>query len=230
MSDTPDEAARINAEILEALTGERAEGAVTRGEPPILQDVIAQGEDAFEAPVAAKVYADAGVKAIYDIRTGERSLTSVNMLPAQLRKIGPDGKRMFTIAKPSKEPDRGHFRCLLHAEERKPEYEVWGLPVCAKANLTSPLQVEAHMQSRHPSAWKLIERERERAEKAEDRRMQRTIAELAIAGQRERDQQKREEPRNEQELTEIAGQRDRDNKERAQRHIAEMATAGKPKR
>lgn len=181
MPDTPDEAAQINAEILEALMGEPAQGAVAHGGRPLLQEVLAQGENTFDAPMVVKVFEDAGVRPIYDIKTGERSFTSVNLLPAQLRKLGSDGKRMFTIAKPAKEPVRGRFHCLLHADERKADYDTWGLPVCTKANLTSPLQVESHMASRHPTAWKLIKREQEKAEKAEDRKLQQQIAELAIA-------------------------------------------------
>lgn len=180
MVQTPEEAAAVNAEILAALLQE-SEQAVAPGAPPRLREVISQGDDEFEAPVVAKVYQDAGVSRIYDLRTGGASLTSRNMLPAQLRKLGPDGQRMFTHIKPAIEPTRGQHKCLLHADLRAehPEYDQWGLPLCRKANLTSPLQVEQHMRHRHKIEWETIRAEREKREKEEERELQRQIARAA---------------------------------------------------
>lgn len=182
MADTPDEAAQVNAEILEALMGE-GEGAVRPGDAPRFNELVHRGDEEFPAPIVAKVYADAGVRPIYDVRTGDRSFTSVNMLPAQLRKLGPDGKRMFTHVKPASPPKLGEHKCLLHADLRTehPEYDAWGLPVCRKANLTSPLQVEQHMQHRHKVEWQTIKAEKERLEKAEALELQRQIARAAVA-------------------------------------------------
>lgn len=177
---TPEEASQLNAEIIEALMAD-VEGAVTHGGAPKLREVVHQGDEEFPAPVVAKVYADAGVRPIWDRRTGEQSLTSINLLPAQLRKLGADGQRMFTAVQPATTPTRGAYRCLLHTEERKPEYDTWGLPTCRKANLTSPLQVEQHMAHRHKVEWATIQREQEKREKEEDRAIQRQIAAAAIA-------------------------------------------------
>lgn len=179
MPQTPEEAAQINAEILEALTGKLGDGAVPHGGTPKLREVVHRGDEDFPAPVVAKVFEDAGVLPIYDTKTGERSFTSVNMLPAQLKKIGPDGQRMFSLRQPM-EPVRGQFRCMLHPVERQPEYDQWGLPMCRKANLTSPFQVEQHMAHRHKNEWATIKAEREKREKEEERALQRQIAAAAV--------------------------------------------------
>jgi hypothetical protein len=181
MADTPDEAQRVNDEILAALLGP-AEGQVLHGGPPKLREILTKGDEDWPAPVVARVYEDAGVHRIYDIKTGAMSLTSRNMLPAQVKKLGADGQRMFTHIKPAYEPAPGQHKCHLHADERAqhPEYDEWGLPLCPKANLTSPLQVEQHMRHRHRVEWETIKRQKEEAEKAEERQLQRDIAKAAI--------------------------------------------------
>jgi len=180
VAGTPDEQHRVNEEILDALL-QGGEGAVPKGAPPQLREIITRGDDEFPAPVVAKVYEDAGVHTIYDVETREPSLTGRNMLPAQLRKLSSDGKRMFTIHRPDQPPARGAHKCLLHPDVRKPEYDTWGLPRCRKANLTSPLQVELHMQHRHKTEWASIKREQERLERDEQMQLQRQIAAAAIA-------------------------------------------------
>ena len=182
MPATPSEAAQIDAEILEVLMNSRGEGAVQHGGVPQFQEFVHQGDDDFPAPVVAKVFEAAGVMPIYDIKTGERSFTSTNLLPYQLKKLGEDGQRMFSLRPMVDPPVRVLHRCPLHPDERKPEYDAWGLPPCSKANLTSPLQVEQHMRHRHKVEWATIEKERERLEKEEDRALQRQIAQAAVAG------------------------------------------------
>ncbi len=182
MASTPDEQARINDELLEALLKD-GQGAVRRGDPPQLREVVTRGDEDFPAPVVAKVYEDAGVVRIYDRKTGEPSLTSRNMLPHQIKKLGPDGEAMFTQRAPMTLPARGKHKCLLHPDlrEEHPEYNTWGMPLCRKENLTSPLQVELHMQHRHKVEWQTIQRERERARQDEQMELQRQIARAAVA-------------------------------------------------
>ncbi len=182
MASTPDEQARINDELLEALLKD-GQGAVKRGDPPQLREVVTKGDDGFPAPVVAKVYEDAGVVRIWDRKTGEPSLTSRNMLPYQIKKLGPDGEAMFTQRAPTTPPARGKHKCLLHPDLRKehPEYDTWGMPLCRKENLTSPLQVELHMEHRHKVEWQTIQRERERARQDEQMELQRQIARAAMA-------------------------------------------------
>lgn len=181
MATPTEEELQVNAEILQALT-EGGEGTVRHGAPPQLREIVTRGDEDFPAPVVAKVFEDAGVKRIYDTRTGEPSLTSINMLPAQLKKLRPDGSgRLFTYVKPEKEPVRGQFKCLLHPDQREPDYDKWGFPACRKDNITSPMQVEQHMEHRHRVEWAAIKAERERRQKEREFEIQQRIAEAAVA-------------------------------------------------
>lgn len=183
-----DASASLSAEILEALMGD-VRGAVKQdGSPSLLEMVDTSSASEGEAVgMVAKTYQDAGVVAIYDIETGAKSLTSVNMLPAQLRKLNAEGKRMFTHRPPAQAPVQGELKCWLHPEHpdgRRGEYDVWGLPSCRKCNLPSPYQVELHMRRRHPTAYETLERLRQERERAEDRAWQRQIA-MAATGKGE---------------------------------------------
>jgi len=73
-----------NAEIMSYMT-QPGQGAVRPTDPPRVHEVISDGQDETGAPMVAKVYADAGTTIIYDRKTGEPSITSINLLPAQLR-------------------------------------------------------------------------------------------------------------------------------------------------
>jgi len=137
-----------------------------------LKDVIHKGDAKTPMPIVASELESAGWVYVYDRRTGERSVVNRNSLAAQLRKLNSDGVKMFTLTQPDVKPVQGQYRCLLHVQQRPAEYDAWGLPVCAKANLRSPLEVRSHMRSRHPRAWKLIEEERDRQEKSDDRERQ----------------------------------------------------------
>ena len=176
----------ILAQILEAAQP-NIEGAVTTQQKPLLQEIISKGDDEFGSVMVAKVYQDAGVVPIYDLHTGARSLCPVNLLPANLTKVDADGNRMFTSIKPAVTltPVKRH-KCLLHPEEREPIYDDWGLPTCSKDNIADPLNLELHMQRRHPMAWNTIQREKQRLEKEEERGWQKQIAMAAVRGNPER--------------------------------------------
>lgn len=179
-----DAAASLSAEILEALMDD-VQGAVRQNGPPALLEMVdtSSATEGESVGMVVKTYQDAGVVPIYDIETGAMSLTSVNMLPAQLRKLNAEGKRMFTHRPPVQPPVQGELKCWLHPDNpARSEYDRLGLPTCHKANLPSPYQVEQHMRRRHPTAYETVERIRQERERAEDREWQRQIA-MAAARQ-----------------------------------------------
>jgi hypothetical protein len=128
----------------------------------------------------------AGYVYIYNTNTRERSVCNRNMLAAQLKKKRLDGSFIFTTRKPKVPPKRGTLKCMLHPDERKPIYDTWGFAVCMKSNITSPYQVRRHMEKRHKQEWATIkeeiaqkEKERERADRAEDRKLQAALIKKA---------------------------------------------------
>lgn len=164
-------------------------------EPQGVPAVVHSGDDEQPAPMLDGGTTSAGYTYIYDPDTGERSITNNNMLPVQLRKKKPDGRVAFTIARPKnpdgsfKEPIMGTYKCMLHAENAlRTEYDRIGLPTCPKSNLMSEFQVEQHMQTRHPRAWKTMEYIRQRAERDADKLFQRNIVELALRAQQPAEQ------------------------------------------
>lgn len=51
-----------------------------------------------------------------------------------------------------------------------------------KSNLTSPYQVNRHMEKKHKDEWKAIEQERTERERQEDRELQRLLLASAVGG------------------------------------------------
>ena len=163
-----------NEKLLEQMISE-AEVATEPGELRGGQVISADDAD-MPAPMVSLKLQSAGYVYIYDNRTSERSVCNRNMLAAALKKKRADGSKVFTTTKPATPPKRGHFKCLLHADDPNREhYTELGLPVCGKANLTSPYQVTRHMEKRHQMEWKTIERERTDAEKQEERDFRREL-------------------------------------------------------
>ena len=117
----------------------------------------------------------AGYVYIYDTLTRERSLCNRNMLTHALQKKRPDGSIVFTTVKPQALPRRGILKCMLHPDERKEMYDVWGLATCPKSNITSPYQVERHMKKRHKDEWEAIQREEARVEKEKERELRESL-------------------------------------------------------
>jgi hypothetical protein len=152
------------------------EAAEKAPEPGTLKrsDIIHRGDDEVPVPIRAAALKSAGYRYIYDRVTGQRSNTNVNMLPSQLKKKHPDGSLVFTTVNPKIAPKAGKHKCPLHAElPERGLYDGMGLPVCRKANLVNEHQVELHMKHRHPTAYAAIKDLKDRAEKAEDRALQR---------------------------------------------------------
>lgn len=139
--------------------------------------VLHRSNDDMPLGVQVASVASAGHVFIYNTKTGDRSKTNRNMLEDQLRKVFPeDGTRVFTTVKPPFEPPRGAYHCLLHADsEEREHYDQMGLATCTKDDLASEYQVQRHMERRHRMEWATIGEERDRAEKDEERRFQRTL-------------------------------------------------------
>ena len=139
--------------------------------------VLHRSNDDMPLGVQVASVASAGHVFIYNTKTGDRSKTNRNMLEDQLRKVFPeDGTRVFTTIKPDFEPPRGTYKCLLHADNAEREhYDQMGLATCTKDDLASEYQVQRHMERRHRMEWATIGEERDRAEKDEERRFQRTL-------------------------------------------------------
>jgi hypothetical protein len=166
-----------NDELIEAML--HADHAPEPGDLKV-QDIIHRPDGELPAAAVTGALESAGYVYIYDTLTGERSITNRNMLPAQLKKTREDGSRVFTTRKPKATPARGTYKCLLHPDVRKPEYDALGLPTCRKANLTSPLQVRLHMQHRHKSAWETIEEMRKEEERREELEFRRQVLEGSV--------------------------------------------------
>jgi hypothetical protein len=139
--------------------------------------VLHRSNDDMPLGVQVASVESAGHVFIYNTKTGDRSKTNRNMLEDQLRKVFPeDGTRVYTTVKPPFEPPRGTYHCLLHADNaERAHYDQMGLATCTKDDLASEYQVQRHMERRHRMEWATIGEERDRAEKDEERRFQRTL-------------------------------------------------------
>ena len=146
-------------ELLAVMVGQ-AEKAPEPGTMKV-RDILNAGSESLETPMVIKSLTSAGYRWMYDTETGERSLTNLNMLPAQLRKLRVDGTPVFTIHKPAVAPRQGTQKCLLHKDnpDRK-HYEELGFKECPKSNLPSQFMVEQHMAHRHRVEWATIQQER----------------------------------------------------------------------
>jgi len=159
--------------------------------------VVHKGGDESPAPMIISSITHGDKVKVYDTITGEDSWVLYNpetggLLRQVLRRKRPDGSRMFDLKPPLDKmgniirPVRGIHKCLLHKDgPNREHYNQMGLPVCNKDNITAPYMVEKHMKNRHPTAWGIIERERQDAEKKEDRDFQRGIIEMAAGRNQE---------------------------------------------
>ena len=87
-----------------------------------------------------------------------------------LGQVNEDGSYRWVTSDPKIVQRKGALKCRLHPDDA--ERALWdemGLPVCTKANISSPYQVERHMKSRHPSAWQTIDQFRKDAKEAQDK-------------------------------------------------------------
>lgn len=108
---------------------------------------------------------------IYQRKTGEPRAMPATTAGITLKKkyknpTHPEfGKYVFSRT-PTVTYHKGQVKCLLHPDQpERGQYDLWNLPVCESAHLASPGEMLRHMETRHPSAWKLLEREREGAQR-----------------------------------------------------------------
>ena len=144
-----------------------------------------EADKSLEVEMTPTELKSAGYVIIYDTRTFEPSVCSRNTLRHNLQKKRPDGSIVFTTVKPRQKPKRGHLKCMLHADSPNREhYDELGLPVCPKANLTSPYQVIRHMQKRHKVEYATIKEEETRLEKEQERQLRESIIRLGTKEER----------------------------------------------
>ena len=143
------------------------------------KEIEAQEEALPMSPLKTK---NAGKSPIYDTKTGGMSWSMDNMLPHQLKKLHKDGTLRFTVYDPHIAQVRGQYKCMLHKDGPDREfYDTLYLPICNKDNITSPYQVQRHMQKRHKMELASIISEKEKKEKEEDRQLQRDMI-MALTG------------------------------------------------
>lgn len=119
---------------------------------------------------------------VYHTETGEPSRINRNMLLTQLKKKIPEtGKFAFSLRRPIDssgnpiQPKSGTFKCWLHKEDpRRAEFDKTGFPKCKKSNLLNEYEVDRHMQRKHPTAYKALEKGKKERFEAEDREIRRS--------------------------------------------------------
>jgi len=167
------------------------EEEILKAEAVAESQITIEGETNPDIEAQVAEVKSAGYVKMYDTKTGELSLCNRNVLRHHLEKKRPDGSFVFTTVKPKFAPKRGKLKCMLHTDSPDREtYNLMGLPVCMKSNLTSPYQVIRHMQKRHKVEYATIkeeearrERERTREEREADRAIQKAILEAAAKSQ-----------------------------------------------
>lgn len=149
----------------------------------LTRNPVLNRDKANEPPTVVSQVSSAGYVPVWDDRTYVKAMVLYYMLPHVLRKTRKDGSYRWTPVDPGKKPQRGTYKCLLHADDPNREhYKSLGFRECPKENITSPYQVTQHMKSRHKREWEAIEKERIDAERQEDRNIQKMLAE-ALAKQ-----------------------------------------------
>ena len=141
--------------------------------------VVVEADKELDVEMTPTQLTSAGYVYIYDTVTHERSLCNRNMLPNALRKKRPDGSIVFTTVKPKVGPKRGYLKCMLHPDERKEMYDVWGLATCKKSNLTSPYQVRRHMMKRHKDEYASIKEEETREKEERETKLREAFIKAA---------------------------------------------------
>ena len=137
--------------------------------------VIHKGSD-DSAKIEVLAVSSAGYCWIYDTQSAEPSRVNRNMLLTKLKQTRADGSYVFTTVKPSFSPKRGTFQCLLSPSNPERErYSLLGFGTCPKSNLTSPMQVELHMQHCHKTEWRTIQQEKVEKEKSEERELRKLL-------------------------------------------------------
>ena len=158
----------ILAEMIQNATAAPEPGSTKIGQ------VISDGNtEALPLPSIIKDISSAGYCYIYDTVTGDQSISNRNMLPTQLKKVRPDGSRVFTTTKPKINVKQGTTKCLLHADSpERAHYDELGLPQCRKSNIKNFHELEGHMRFKHKREWEVIKAEKVEREKREEKEFQ----------------------------------------------------------
>lgn len=117
-----------------------------------------------------------GKRVVFRTDTGKPVEVLTYILPVVLRKKRDDGMLAFTLRDPGFRPPKGDFPCFLNA--KAPESEAFhrmGLPACDQDALPSAIDRDDHMIHRHTAEWRRIEDIRIRAERKEDREINREM-------------------------------------------------------
>lgn len=152
-------------------------------EPSASEDgkVIHQSDEDLPMTIVKGKVSSAGYVTVYNRETGEPSVINKNMLFNQLKKKLENGQRAFTTKRSEAPiPYRGTFKCMLHpTDDRREHFDRMGIPVCNKDNIPNDYQLLRHMQIKHKTAWAQIEKERQDAERAADRKWQESLIRIA---------------------------------------------------
>ncbi len=163
-----------NAQLVEEML-RRAEKAEEPGELA-KNRVIHKGDGDVPTPMVVTELKSAGYVKLWNVKTGEMSLTNRNMLKSQLSKKNEDGTFVFTTIEPAVKLFRGTSKCMLHPDgPNRAAYDEMGFPICPKSNLTSRYQVRRHMQKRHPSVWEALEEDRKEKERDEEKKLRHSL-------------------------------------------------------
>ena len=163
----------------EALVAEMLRDA-KKIEMPSPNSVVHKGDEALPAPMVLSELASAGYIPLWDTRTFEVIPVLSYMVIQKLKQRRKDGSYRFTATDPQKEPKHGQVKCLLHPDDpNRGHYDELNLPICSKSNIKNKYELTIHMKRKHKQSWEAIEDERIKAEKADDRKFQRSIVEMA---------------------------------------------------
>ena len=147
-------------------------GASNTGEPKrlALGDVISLGIENSGGTIqqAVTVLEKSKLRLIYETKTGLPSYVNFNIYPIAMRRVWPDGVRMYTHTPPANEDGEllsripARFPCMLN--EVHPTFEIhkeWGaIPMsgtCPK-RLATEMDMQLHMQKIHPFELAVINR------------------------------------------------------------------------
>ena len=108
-------------------------------------------------------YSGPGYIKFWDLRTGEELHTTEDLWKGHPPSLGVKdrkdeaGQLIFSEIKPDMDYVTGKWRCWLHPEgEERAHYDAQGFPVCSKATLINPMQVQMHMKRKHATVWEAI--------------------------------------------------------------------------
>jgi hypothetical protein len=168
-------------------------------------DDIKAGSAAGEMVIAAAQHDEAETKTfvvdrtnadtvqVYNQHDGTTSKILVSMLSKQLRKRFPRvgeipenlwGKRAFGMTPPQNVVAKAELLCWFHKDSEKRDIIATaglGGRVCRKSNIPTELDVEMHVQRKHPQEYKILAASERKIQEASDRDLQRRQVDSMIA-------------------------------------------------